>query len=308
MSLPLVSIVCLTYNHEKFIRDAIQGFLIQKTTFPIEIIIHDDASTDRTQSIIKEYEIKYPDLFKPIYQEQNQKSKGDGIVTRIAFGAAQGKYLALCEGDDYWTDPNKLQKQVDFLETNLDFILVAHPSQAIYENQAKPPELYNKLKKNVLRKKDIIPSYLFQLASVMFRNEALKKIDLYGIMVEHSLYILLSQYGKFKVLPEVMSVYRIHSSGVSGTSTPQKAYPGQLSWIRNLKRIMGSDFFWGYHFLTSKVHTYYAIKHPEVFNKGTLYKYYYFLKYAFLMLIFYPRNIRSVFRMIPQLIKSKTIE
>jgi len=118
---PLVSICCITYNHENYIRDAIEGFLMQKTSFPIEIIIHDDASTDNTAQIIKEYEDKYPDLFCNIFQNENQWSKGGGsIYARFLYPQARGKYIALCEGDDYWTDPLKLQKKVDFMEVNPD--------------------------------------------------------------------------------------------------------------------------------------------------------------------------------------------
>lgn len=124
MKTPLVSIVTLAYNHEEYISLAIDSFLMQKTTFSFEIVIHDDASTDQTQNIIKVYEKKYPELIKPIYQKENQKSKGGGIVTRTAFSAAKGKYIALCEGDDYWTDPLKLQKQVEFLERNADYSMI----------------------------------------------------------------------------------------------------------------------------------------------------------------------------------------
>ncbi len=110
----IVSVCCITYNHENFIRNAIEGFLMQKTTFLIEILIHDDTSTDKTAEIVREYEQKFPQLIKPIYQTENQHSKKDGTIGRIQRGRARGKYYALCEGDDYWTDPLKLQKQVEF--------------------------------------------------------------------------------------------------------------------------------------------------------------------------------------------------
>lgn len=113
-----VSVICNAYNHEKYIRSALDGFVMQKTTFPFEVLIHDDASSDRTAEIIREYEIKYPDIIKPIYSTENQYSKNDGSLSRIQYGRAQGKYIALCEGDDYWTDPLKLQKQYDLLESN----------------------------------------------------------------------------------------------------------------------------------------------------------------------------------------------
>lgn len=113
-----VSVVCNAYNHEKYIRSALDGFVMQKTTFPFEVLVHDDASTDRTAEIIREYEKKYPDIIKPIYSKENQYSKNDDSLNRIQYGRVKGKYIAICEGDDYWTDPFKLQKQYDALERN----------------------------------------------------------------------------------------------------------------------------------------------------------------------------------------------
>lgn len=114
----MVSVICLAYNHESFIRQALDGFVNQKTSFKFEVIIHDDASTDNTADIIKEYEEKYPNIIKPIYQIENQYSKKIGITPTYILPKARGKYLAWCEGDDYWIDNNKLQSQVDALEKN----------------------------------------------------------------------------------------------------------------------------------------------------------------------------------------------
>lgn len=114
---PLVSISCITFNQEQYIQQAIEGFLIQETSFPFEILIHDDASTDNTAAIIKEYEKKYPAIIKPIYQSENQYSQGND-VSEINIKRAKGKYIAFCEGDDFWIDPLKLQKQIDVLEKN----------------------------------------------------------------------------------------------------------------------------------------------------------------------------------------------
>ena len=118
---PIVSVCCLVYNHEPYLRDCFEGFVKQRTTFPIEILVHDDASTDHSADIIREYTAKYSDLFKPIYQTENQYSKGVKIPFEYQYPAAQGKYIALCEGDDYWTDPNKLQMQVDWLEAHPEY-------------------------------------------------------------------------------------------------------------------------------------------------------------------------------------------
>ncbi len=114
---PLVSICCLAYDQERTIRATLDGFLMQETSFPIEILVHDDASTDGTAGIIKEYEREHPDLIFPVYQAENQWSKGrdPGEINRLR---ARGKYLAFCEGDDFWTDPRKLEKQVDCLEAD----------------------------------------------------------------------------------------------------------------------------------------------------------------------------------------------
>jgi glycosyltransferase involved in cell wall biosynthesis len=124
---PLVSICCITYNHEDYIRDAIESFLMQEMDFPFEIIIHDDASTDATADIIREYERKHPDIVKPIYQTENQYSKGEHS-TLFTVKAARGKFIALCEGDDYWIDPLKLQKQITAMEKHPDCYISFHPA------------------------------------------------------------------------------------------------------------------------------------------------------------------------------------
>ncbi len=122
---PFVSILCNTYNHEKYIRDALEGFVMQKTDFPFEVLIHDDASTDTTADIIREYEKRYPDIIKPIYQTENQYSQGIIISKTFQYPRIRGKYSAICEGDDYWTDPLKLKKQIDALESHFDIDICA---------------------------------------------------------------------------------------------------------------------------------------------------------------------------------------
>lgn len=123
---PLVSISCLTYNHAPYLRQCLDGFVMQITSFPIEILIYDDASGDGTQNIIEEYQKKYPDIIKPIYQTENQYSKGVKVGFVYNYSRAKGEYIAFCEGDDYWTDPYKLQKQIDFLECYSDYVICSH--------------------------------------------------------------------------------------------------------------------------------------------------------------------------------------
>lgn len=120
---PVVSICCTTYNHEAYIAEAIDGFLMQETDFPFEILIRDDCSTDKTADIVKQYADQYPQIIKPVFETENQYSKGVRPMP-VLFKKSMAKYIAMCEGDDYWIDPLKLQKQVIFLEANPDYGLV----------------------------------------------------------------------------------------------------------------------------------------------------------------------------------------
>lgn len=215
----LVSILCMTYNHEKYISDAIEGFLSQKTNFKYEILIHDDASTDRTAQIIKEYELKYPHLIKPIYQKENQYSIGLNI-DEILTNKASGKYFALCEGDDYWTDPYKLQKQVDFLEEHPDFSLCVHAALKI--NAITGEEITKIRPSDVNREfstEEIIlgGGGLFATNSMVYRkNDVITMPDFYihAPVGDYPLAIFLSLRGKVYYFDEIMSVYRY---GVPGS-------------------------------------------------------------------------------------------
>jgi len=123
MEKALVSVFCMAYNHEKYIEDALKGFVMQKTSFRFEVLVHDDASQDRTADIIREYEMKHPDIIKPIYQTENQYSKNPGIIWDLFMEKSNGKYIAICEGDDCWITPNKIQRQVDYMESHPDCTL-----------------------------------------------------------------------------------------------------------------------------------------------------------------------------------------
>lgn len=126
----LVTVVCLTYNHEKYIGRALESFINQKTNFRFEVIVHDDASTDSTAKVIRDYALKYPEIIKPIIQTENQYSKGVNINVNFILPNIQGKYVALCEGDDFWIDNYKLQKQIDALEVNPKCLMCSHYTEA----------------------------------------------------------------------------------------------------------------------------------------------------------------------------------
>lgn len=213
---PLVSISCITYNHEKYIEDALQGFLSQETDFPFEILIHDDASTDRTVNILHEYEVKYPKLIKPIYQKENQYSRGIKISATYQHPRALGKYIAMCEGDDYWTNPLKLQKQTDFLDNNPNFSICFHNMQIIYEDEPHLNRVSNIKQKGITNIKTLARCNYIYTASCIFRKNFSVFPDWYYKcpVGDYPLHLLNAQYGKIKFINEVMGVYRVHKGGV----------------------------------------------------------------------------------------------
>jgi len=225
--LPLVSICSITYNHEPFIRECIEGFLMQKTTFPVEILLHDDASTDNTANIIREYEAKYPNIIKPIYQSENQYSQGIGISMTYQFPRAKGKYIALCEGDDYWTDPLKLQKQVDFLEANPEYSLCVGGFESInvYTNEkkrvvitSKKINLNNSSNGYTLCPDNAKFKWLTKTLTAVFVNNRevlVKNLSKYKYRRDTHLFYHLLKTGKGFYFTEVLGVYRIHQGGVN---------------------------------------------------------------------------------------------
>lgn len=129
-----VSVYCAVYNHEKYLRQCLDGFVMQKTTFPFEVIVHDDASTDGSAAIIREYTERYPNIFRPIYQTVNQYSQKVPIFLTFVLPMVRGKYLAVCEGDDFWCDPEKLQLQYDAMEANPDCHFCVHRTHRVSED------------------------------------------------------------------------------------------------------------------------------------------------------------------------------
>ena len=227
----MVSICCKTYNHENYIRQCLDGFLIQKTNFPIEIIVHDDASTDSTPHILHEYEKKYPELFHIIYQNENQYSKKEvSIFLDYMLPLMKGKYIAFCEGDDYWIDPLKLQKQVDFLESHPDYSMCCHATKQYIQQTGELSKW--KLPKQVEGRNFSFTcrdwtyyGWFFWLLSVVFRKSCLDTHFLHSWDV-HIFYSLLRR-GKGYFIDECMSVYRRHIGGVwSGISYEQRKITG----------------------------------------------------------------------------------
>ena len=216
---PIVSISCITYNHAPYLRECLESFLMQKTAFSFEVMIHDDCSTDGTQDIIKEYAEKYPNIFFPLIQKENQYSKGvRGMMARFNFPRCRGKYLALCEGDDYWTDPYKLQKQVDFLEANKEFTGCGTNSMLIYQNRndKKSHPFKFKIEKDVLEINDLIKVRPFHTATFVFRKIEIPTAYFNSILSgDRLMFLLVANHGKVKVLEDITTVYRKNEGGLS---------------------------------------------------------------------------------------------
>lgn len=168
----LVSVMCTVFNHERYLERTLKGILEQKTSFRFEVIIHDDASTDNSAQIIKKYERLYPDQIHAIYQKENQYSKGVSIGYSYMFPVANGKYYAICEGDDYWTNPNKLEMQIQFMETHPECTLTAHAGHICYENGILSNKEFSPFTKSqYVSMDDLCSRWLFPTASIVYRAE-----------------------------------------------------------------------------------------------------------------------------------------
>ena len=219
-----VSILCSTYNHKNYIRQALDGFLMQKTKFGFEVLINDDGSNDDTVGIVNEYAKKYPNIIKPYFQKENLYSKGyRNMMMRFLFPKAKGKYIALCEGDDYWTNPEKLQNQVDFLEKNKDYALCFHSVKVTFENNSKPDSVYPDRKKTSEFTVDkLLRGNYIQTNSVMYRRQNYKNLPFDVMPGDWYLHLYHAQFGKIDFINKVMGVYRRHEEGLWWNSYANK--------------------------------------------------------------------------------------
>lgn len=243
---PILVIQTITYNHARYIRQALEGLVMQRTNFSFVAIVHDDASTDGTADIIREFESLYPDIIKPIYETENQYSKHDGSLGRImreATDAYSPKYIAMCEGDDYWTDPLKLQKQVDFLESHLDYSMCFHNAVIHYEDGNQEDRLFSDIETRQYFEKELTSGWLGATASYVFRRSVL--LSRYFTEFVNSTKFIVGDYplllscirsGKIFAISDCMSVYRINPGG--WTQRKHSAYKF-IEMEREVDRIFG---------------------------------------------------------------------
>lgn len=240
----MVTIRCITYNHEPYIRQCLEGFIMQKTNFRFEAIVHDDASTDETANIIREYAEKYPDIIKPIFETENQYSKLDGSIQCIMSEHIHGKYVAMCEGDDYWIDPLKLQKQVDFLESNPKYSMCAHNAFVFYQ-QKNDVCLFNKTSySGELSVHDAIHAWKIPTASILVLSEIAKEYPSWLAVIysgDYSLILRTLLKGKIYLNSDIMSVYRVSYVGYSASAL----YKGKNIFMLEQRQILLESFLRG---------------------------------------------------------------
>lgn len=220
---------------------------MQETDFVFEIIINDDASTDGTKQIIKKYEQDNPGMFRTIYRTENQFSKGSAKFIDDTFKIARGKYIALCEGDDYWTDPKKIQTQVNFLESHPDYALCFHPAKVIFEDGSEDSRIFpDPAKKLNFTTEELLKENYIQTNTVVYKKHKYKKIPDHLMPRDWYLHLYHAQFGKIGFLNKTMSVYRKHTGGVWNNSQVnrlafwEKYGEGHLILCKELLQIFAS--------------------------------------------------------------------
>ena len=235
--LPLVSILLITYNHGTYIRQALDGIVMQKGAFELEVVVGNDCSTDNTGDIIAEYDSRYPGLFRLMPQEKNLGTRRNMDRCETA---AQGKYVAVLEGDDYWTDPQKLDRQIKFLETHTDFSFCFHNAQVVYEDgSGRSNHLMTGNPKPEYTLDDITKAWNIATASVVYRNGLMPPMPRWiyeSVASDLPMFTFLAEAGRVGYLPEVMSVYRINAGGVSRAGQQEKYMQGILRMHENVDR------------------------------------------------------------------------
>lgn len=242
---PLVAIQCMTYNHELYLRDSLEGFLMQRTTFPFVVIVHDDASTDSTTNILIEYAKKYPDIILPIIEKENQYSKGNGSVTKImtiACEATRAKYIAFCEGDDYWINPYKLQIQVDFLESHSEYSMCFHNVEIKQQEIKELTSINHYVKNKDYLAEEVLSDWIIATCSVLMRFECVKNKPNNNnfIVGDNVLWASCLSIGKLKGLNDCMGVYRQVNSGWTAQANDSRRtrYKTSIKWINHYKAMI----------------------------------------------------------------------
>ena len=248
-----VSVLCLAYNHGPYIREALEGFVSQKTDFPFEVWVNDDVSTDDTAQILREYAEKYPAIIKPVFQTVNQYSQDVCIEYEILLPRSAGEYIAFCEGDDCWTDPEKLQRQVDFLDAHPEYTACVHNTMGSYIGSDRPDELLFARGERDVPFETVIQgmSFCFHTSSMLIRREYVENAPDFLYEAQKDGFsdfpqaIWCAMHGKIRFLDRCMSLYRINSNaaswsaGVGGQYGKLKQFvTGEIKMFRSIRPLV----------------------------------------------------------------------
>lgn len=246
----LVSISCITYNHAAYISQCLDGFVSQKTNFKYEILIHDDCSTDGTDEIIKRYAEQYPDIIKPLFEEVNQYSQGKPIGTSVwNIPRAKGKYIAFCEGDDYWIDEYKLQKQVDYLEQHPEVGMCFTDFNRLYDRSGKMERDCLKNNPQMFPKQYTLEQWIEKAGYVgpmtwMVKKELWEAADEKSVQAVDGSFVLFTYFlahSKVACLNDTTAVYRILENSASHDTNLAKLYK-RIKGLHYLQLLLADKF------------------------------------------------------------------
>lgn len=234
-----VSVAMTTYNHAPYIAQAVEGVLAQETTFPVEIIVGDDCSTDGTRDVLRDLQRRYPRRLQLVLPARNLGGGGKALFART-LELASGDYVASMDGDDYWTAPHKLQRQVELLEAHPDCSMCFHDVMEVRQDGSAPPRRVNRTTppprigmRHVLRHDVVIPA-----CAPLFRREVICPLPDWYFQVHYGdtpLYVMAAEHGRIAYLDEVMGVYRIHAGGMwTGLSSDARRHESLIAFYEQL--------------------------------------------------------------------------
>lgn len=251
----IVSVYCTAYNHERYIRQALDSFVMQQTNFKYEVVIADDASTDRTADIIREYEIMYPEIIKPIYYKENQFSRGIPKVNTM-MEHSRGKYIAVCEGDDFWTDIHKLQIQVDYMEAHPECSLCIHSAYNVKDDGViDEHNVFNKVgETRKVTTEEVIRNWIAASSSQLYRKDVIEypipfKQDCVNMDYCRMAYLALK--GEVYYIDKLMSAYRTQSVGSINWVYHKNVVKQRESFIKFAKMLERLDEYSEYKYSES---------------------------------------------------------
>ena len=246
-----VSVLCAAYNHEEYLRQTLDSFVNQKTDFPFEVLVNDDASTDSTGDIIREYAARYPEIIRPFYQKENLYSRRINLYDVVFFPACRGEYIAVCEGDDYWNDPEKLQLQVDWLDAHPEYSACVHNSIGRFSDQPDKVLFAQDGDRDIPFEQVVQGmSHAYHTSSILARREFILNPPDYrdvayhqGYFTDYAIGVRLGLSGKVRFLDRCMSVYRIGSNPSAWSKGVGQEYhklkrfvSGEIAMLKTVKQ------------------------------------------------------------------------